>query len=173
MIRKPVDLMRPGPKLAMNARKTRECVKLSALSGNHLRPCIPSHLDQLVHGPVRGSNGTGFYCGVFLLAGHERVGSYGNQYKHDLGRKGLCNLEWEGKFKTLHMPFSSGMSTVTPLARVGSSRLLACPKQYSTRTRSPSYHSCMGACFQEELTSCLTRVAISEKVSQPPSVESL
>ncbi|GFX93728.1 hypothetical protein TNCV_1589051 [Trichonephila clavipes] len=60
------------------------------------------------------------------------------------------------------MPLSSSMPTVKTLAIVVSSCLLAVLSKAATGWFL-SYHSCTGACFQEELTSCLTHVAISEK----------
>ncbi|GFW81298.1 hypothetical protein TNCV_376461 [Trichonephila clavipes] len=74
-------------------------------------------------------------------------------------------------FKTRHMPLSSSMSTAD-LSKSSSSRLLPVPSKAASE-RIPSCTSSTGACFQEELLSCLTRVANSEKVRQPLSVESL
>ncbi|GFV88824.1 hypothetical protein TNCV_4608691 [Trichonephila clavipes] len=87
----------------------------------------------------------------------------------DVGRSGLGHIAIRTRrvnIKTHHMPLSSSMSTAKSMARVVLSRLLPVPTKAELGWF-PSYHSCTGACFQEELTSCLTRVAISEKGSPP------
>ncbi|GFW01918.1 hypothetical protein TNCV_3028891 [Trichonephila clavipes] len=62
------------------------------------------------------------------------------------------------------MLLSSSVSTAKPSK---SSFILptACPKQSSTRMALMCW-----PCFQEELASCLTCLAISEKVMQPPCI---
>ncbi|GFY33342.1 hypothetical protein TNCV_1897941 [Trichonephila clavipes] len=65
------------------------------------------------------------------------------------------------------MPLSSSMSTAKPIKK-SFTLPTVCSKQSSTRT-----FSFISPVLQEELISCLTRVAISEKARRPQCVESL
>ncbi|GFS60759.1 hypothetical protein TNCV_2001621 [Trichonephila clavipes] len=75
----------------------------------------------------------------------------------DVGRSGMGHIAIRKRrvnFKTCHMPLSSSMSTAKPLSRVVSSRLIPVPSKAAPGWF-PSYHSCTGTWFQEELESCL------------------
>ncbi|GFV05178.1 hypothetical protein TNCV_223911 [Trichonephila clavipes] len=92
----------------------------------------------------------------------------------DVSRSGLGHIAIRTRrvnFQTRLMLLSLSVTIAKPSKSSFISHF-ACPKQSSTRTVSfiPLMY---GACLQEELISCLTRIAISEKVRQPPRVESL
>ncbi|GFV07357.1 hypothetical protein TNCV_1765181 [Trichonephila clavipes] len=65
------------------------------------------------------------------------------------------------------MPLSSSMSTAKTRKSSFILPTTACPKQSSTKT------VCTDAYLQEELISCLTHVANSEKVRHPSCIEYL
>ncbi|GFW29552.1 uncharacterized protein TNCV_1549631 [Trichonephila clavipes] len=70
------------------------------------------------------------------------------------------------------VPPPESESVTRNLERVVSYRQLPVPSKAAAEWL-PSYHSCTGACIQEDLISRLTRIAISEKVRQPSCVGSL
>ncbi|GFT97746.1 hypothetical protein TNCV_4229301 [Trichonephila clavipes] len=90
-----------------------------------------------------------------------------------MGRRSLGHIAIRTRrinFKTQLRPLCSSVSTAKP--RKSSFISPAdCPSK-AAPGRFPSYKSCTETCLQEELMSCLTRLAISEKVRQPQCVES-
>ncbi|GFU85077.1 hypothetical protein TNCV_1553401 [Trichonephila clavipes] len=93
----------------------------------------------------------------------------------DVGRSGLDYIAiWTRRenFKTRRMPLSSSMSTTKP-SKSSFISPTTCPKQNSTRMVSfiPLMYGGLPPIGTD--TSCLTRVANSDKVRQPPCVEYL
>ncbi|GFW32378.1 hypothetical protein TNCV_675371 [Trichonephila clavipes] len=93
----------------------------------------------------------------------------------DVGSRDLCHVAIRTSgvnFKICHKPLSSSMSAAKHSKNLFISPT-ANPSQSIPPRRFPSYHSCEWDYLQEALMSCLSQVAISEKVRQPPCVESL